>query len=66
MEPFSIEAFVEEDGSVVVPVVPFAPGTRLIVTLEDAEPMDREAFEDALRRHYAQTPKAKESGQEVT
>lgn len=41
-----------QDGAVVVAGVPFAPGTRLVVTLEEAEPMDREAFEVALRRHY--------------
>jgi hypothetical protein len=64
VEVFSVEAVVSEDGSVTLPVVPFAAGTRLVVTLEEADPMDREAFEDVLRRHYAQTPKAKESGWE--
>lgn len=43
------EATVSEDGTV---PAPFAPGTKLIVTLEEAEPMDREAFDEALRRHY--------------
>ncbi len=52
MEPYTTEATVSEEGTLVVPVVPFAPGTRLIVTLEEAEPMDHEAFEAALRAHY--------------
>ena len=43
------EATVGEDGAV---PVPFAPGTKLIVTLEEAEPMDREAFDAALKAHY--------------
>ena len=43
------EATVSEDGTV---PTPFAPGTKLVVTLEEAEPMDREAFDEALRRHY--------------
>lgn len=44
------EATVSEGGAV---TVPFAPGTRLIVTLEEADPpMDGEAFEAALRAHY--------------
>ena len=63
VDSFAIEAVVGEDGSVVLPVVPFAPGTKVAVTVEEAEPMDREAFESALRQHYAQTPKAEESGQ---
>ena len=53
VEPYTTEAMVGEDGAVTVPAVPFAPGTRLAVTLEEAEPMDREAFEAALRAHYA-------------
>ena len=44
------EATVSEDGTV---AVPFPPGAKLVVTLEEAEPpMDREAFEAALRAHY--------------
>lgn len=52
MEPFVIEIVVAEDGSVTVPAVPFAPGTKLLVTLEEAEPMDAESFDAALRKHY--------------
>ena len=54
MEPCSVEATVAEDGSLTIPAVPFAPRTRLVVTMEEAEPMDREAFEAALRAHYAE------------
>lgn len=52
MTPYATEVTVGEDGSVTVAGVPFAPGTRLTVSLEEAEPMDREAFEAALRAHY--------------
>ena len=52
MDAYTIKATVDEEGSVVLLAVPFAPGTKLVVTLEDAEPMDREAFEAALRAHY--------------
>ncbi|GEM_PF-4928480 len=55
MEPFSIEATVAEDGTLLLPAVPFAPGTRLLVVLEEAEPMDRDAFDAALRAHYERT-----------
>ena len=55
MEPYATEATVDDDGSVSL-AVPFAPGTRLVVMLEEAEPMDREAFEAALRAHYADGP----------
>ena len=47
-----VEATVDEQGALSLTAVPFAPGTRLVVTLEEAEPMDREAFEAALREHY--------------
>jgi hypothetical protein len=53
MEPYTVEATVSENGSLVLSVVPFAPGTKVVVTVEEAEPMDREAFDEALRRHYA-------------
>ena len=55
MKPFSIEATVGEDGSLLLPVVPFAPGTKLLVVLEEAEPMDRDAFDAALKAHYERT-----------
>ncbi|RYG24365.1 hypothetical protein EON82_10975 [bacterium] len=64
MEVFTVEAVVGQDGSVMMPVVPFAPGTKVVVTVEEAEPMDREGFEAALRQHYAQAPKATEPGRE--
>jgi hypothetical protein len=52
VEPFVIEIVVAEDGSLTVQTVPFAPGTKLLVTLEEAEPMDAESFDEALRKHY--------------
>jgi len=54
VEPYVLEVVVDEEGAVRLPALPFAPGTKLLVTVEEAEPMDADAFDTALRAHYRQ------------